>query len=102
MTIRCPVCRADNDTGTSCRRCKADLAPLVELEERRALALGQAAHAGAAGDFAAVLLYARQAQVLRAGADVLQWLAVGYLLLGDFAQARVYHRLAIAAAVQPE
>lgn len=95
--IRCPVCRADNDTGVGCRRCKADLTPLFELEERRALALEQAALAASAGDFAAVLRQARQAQFLRAGADIARWLAVGHLLRGDFAQASVHYRLALAA-----
>jgi hypothetical protein len=100
MMIRCPICRADNDddTGPACRRCKADLAPLVELEERRALALGRAAQALAFGDASGVLRHARQAQVLRAGADVSRWLAVGHLLYGDFAQARAHYRFAIAVA----
>jgi hypothetical protein len=98
MTIRCPICRAANDTGPVCRRCKADLAPLVELEERRAHILERAAKAAAVGDLAAVLRHARHAQLLRAGGDATRWLAVGHLLRGDFAAASVHYRLAIAAA----
>ena len=95
MTIRCPVCRADNDTGPTCRRCKADLAPLAELETRRALALDQAARAAALGDGEAVLRHARAAQQLRYGPDVQRWLAEGHLLRHDFAQALAYYRMVI-------
>jgi hypothetical protein len=93
MTIRCPVCRADNDTGPTCRRCKADLAPLAELEARRALALDRAARAAALGDGDAVLRHAHAAQQLRAGPDALRWLAQAYLLRRDFLQALTYYRL---------
>jgi hypothetical protein len=85
MTIRCPVCRADNDAAL-CRRCKADLAPLAELEDRRSAILGAAARAAALGDGEAVLRCAGEAQLLRAGADGLRWLAVGHLLRRDFEQ----------------
>ena len=40
--MRCPVCKADNAQGLQCRRCKADLALLFQLEEQRARALEQA------------------------------------------------------------
>jgi hypothetical protein len=93
MTIRCPVCRADNDDSASCRRCKADLVPLGALERRRALALLQAARAAAAGDGDAVLRQARVAGRLRQGADALRWLAVGHLLRRDFARALACGRL---------
>jgi hypothetical protein len=98
MMVRCPVCRADNDAGPACRRCKADLAPLVELEERRRLALEQTAQAAVSGDAAGVLRHARQGQLLRAGADIERWLAIGHILQGDFAQARAHYRVSTAAA----
>lgn len=94
MTIRCPVCRADNDVGPLCRRCKADLTPLFELEARRALALEQAARAARHGAGDAVLRLAWEAQRLRGGADALRWLAAGYLLRRDFARAVAYWELA--------
>ncbi len=94
MTIRCPVCRADSDTGPGCRRCKADLTPLFELEARRARALTQAAQAAARGAGDAVLRHAREAQLLRAGPDAMQWLAAGYVLQRDFAQAVACWQLA--------
>ena len=31
----CPVCRATNDQGPQCRRCKADLGLLFRLEAQR-------------------------------------------------------------------
>lgn len=36
MTIVCPCCRAGNDAGPACRRCKADLSLLFEARTRRA------------------------------------------------------------------
>lgn len=94
--MRCPACRADNDAPT-CRRCRADLAPLFALEDQRARALAAAARAAAAGDAAAVVESAGLAHRLRAGADALRWLAVGHLLRRDFAQAFACHRRAAAA-----
>ena len=84
MTIRCPVCRADNDAGPACRRCKADLAPLAELETRRTLALDLGARAAALGDGDAVLRHARAARQLRSGPDTLR---------RDLSQALAYYRL---------
>jgi len=94
MTIRCPVCRAENDRGPACRRCKADLAPLFELEERRARALEQAARAAAQETGDAVLRHAQEAQLLRGGADALRWMATGHLLRRDFARAVAYWAMA--------
>lgn len=33
--MRCPVCRAENDRGPNCRRCRADLSLLFALEKQR-------------------------------------------------------------------
>jgi hypothetical protein len=95
MMIRCPVCRADNDAGPTCRRCKADLAPLAELEMWRALALDLAARAAALGDGDGVLRHARAAQQMRCGPDTFRWLAEGHLLRRDFSQALAYYRVVI-------
>src|SRR3954462_3926374 len=35
MTLRCPVCRAENTSGPPCRRCRADLSLLAAVEARR-------------------------------------------------------------------
>ena len=37
--MKCPVCRAENDQGPQCRRCKADLALLFTLADQRRSAL---------------------------------------------------------------
>lgn len=98
MTIRCPVCRADNDVGPTCRRCKADLAPLAELEVRRTLTLSLAARAAALGDGDAVLRHARAAQQLRSGPDAMRWLAAGHLLRREFTQALACYHMVIGNA----
>ena len=48
--MRCPVCRAENDQGPQCRRCRADLGLLFGLEKRRRQALDAARRCVAQGD----------------------------------------------------
>jgi len=89
--IRCPVCRAENTTAPLCRRCRADLALLFELEARRARALTAAARHALQRDGAAAARLACQAHWLRRGEDSRRLVALGQLLQGDFAGAcRVY------------
>jgi hypothetical protein len=90
--MRCPVCRAENE-DTTCRRCRADLAPLFALEEQRAHALAEAQRALGNGQGAEVVHYAETAQRLRGGGDALRLLALGHLLERDFARAQSYYRL---------
>jgi hypothetical protein len=86
--MRCPVCRAENnDEDTICRRCKADLSLVVSVERARRDALTQAAHAAGQGDGQRTLQFAEAAHRLRADADSWRWLAVGGLLMRDFALA---------------
>jgi hypothetical protein len=85
--IRCPVCRADNPEGPSCRRCRADLTLLFRLEGQRERALGQARRYALAGEGAETLREARRAHALRAGEDSRRLLALGHLLSRDFAEA---------------
>ena len=40
--MRCPVCRAENNADSTCRRCKADLSLLVTVDRRRAWVLAEA------------------------------------------------------------
>lgn len=90
--MRCPVCRADNDDPT-CRRCRADLSPLLLLEAQRAVHIAASARAAGQGDGETVILEADAAQQLRRGSDGLRWLAIGHLLQSDFARAlAVYGR----------
>ena len=92
-SMRCPVCRAENEDAT-CRRCKADLSLLVALEQARGHALAQAACAAAAGDGAQTLEHAEAAHHLRADRDSRRWLAVGSLLQRDFAKALAHRQRA--------
>jgi hypothetical protein len=76
--VPCPCCKATNDTGPACRRCKADLMLLFQLEADRAALI-------AAGDF-------ERAHQLRRGNDTLQHIAAAKLLARDFAGAlAAYH-----------
>jgi hypothetical protein len=80
----CPVCRANNDSGPTCRRCKADLSLLFDLDSHRAAQLATAQ--SLLGDEAACTA-AQAADDIRRGADAQQLLAVGALLCGDYAGA---------------
>jgi hypothetical protein len=84
---RCPVCRADNDRGPQCRRCRADLGLLFELERQRRGLLGRARNEVARGRPGEALALADEAEALRVGADVQRLRAVAYLVQRDFANA---------------
>src|SRR5580765_8115396 len=91
--MRCPVCRAQNsDDGATCRRCKADLSLLVEMDKAREHVLAQAASAAAIGDGVRTLRFAKSAHNMRRDALSWRWLAIGNLLMGDFALANLCHR----------
>jgi len=81
--MRCPVCRADNDDAT-CRRCKADLSLLFDVESARTDALQRAAYFAAKGDGLRTLQHAEAAHHLRRDAESWRWLAVGGLLIHDY------------------
>jgi hypothetical protein len=99
--MRCPVCKAENAENAedaTCRRCKADLSLLVTLEQARRSALAAAAQAAAAGDGWRTLQHAEAAHRLRRDADSWRWLAVGGLLVRDFALAAACWRQVRGAA----
>jgi hypothetical protein len=85
--MRCPVCRAENAAGPTCRRCRADLSLLFDLEERRAHALAAAERSAARGAGGEVVRFAGEAHRLRRGEDSRRLLALGHLLRRDFAGA---------------
>ena len=84
ITLRCPACGAGGNREATCRRCKADLSLLEDLERSRAGYLARAAFHARRGEARACREDARQAHGLRAGADSARWLAVGSLLARDF------------------
>jgi hypothetical protein len=85
--MRCPVCRAENDQGPYCRRCRADLSLLFRLEEQRRRALERARGELARGRTEAALALLNQAEALRRGDDVLRLRAVTLLVRREFARA---------------
>lgn len=96
MPLTCPLCRASNDTGPACRRCRADLSMLFALEAQRDAELAAAARELAQGHAGAAFLHARRADDLRRDADSAMMLAMSALLRRDFAAALHQHRRAQA------
>ncbi len=92
MPRTCPVCRAANDAGPACRRCRADLTLCLAVEAQRDRALAAARAAAAAGRWADARSLAQAARDLRRGPDVDQLLAALHLLAGDFAAVWAYSR----------
>jgi hypothetical protein len=85
--MRCPLCRADNDQGPHCRRCRADLSLLFRLDEQRRRSLVRGREELARGRTEAALALLDQAEALRRGDDVLRLRAVAHLLRREFARA---------------
>jgi hypothetical protein len=100
--MRCPVCRAENDQGPQCRRCRAELGLLFALEER-------CRHVLRAGRRWLVQGQVRRAKVLTAGARALhdgaearRVDAICALLSGDYESAwRTYRSAAMEESAQP-
>ena len=92
--IRCPVCKAENVQGPTCRRCKADLSLLWALEDRRDWTLAEARRlltAGRAGEADAL---ASEADGMRTDAASQRLLALTRLMRRDFAGAWSAYRRA--------
>ena len=87
MTIPCPCCRASNDAGPACRRCKADLTLLFAVAEQRASLVAEAQSFAAEGKFGEALRSLEEADALRGGDDVRQLRAAVLLAAGDFVAA---------------
>ncbi len=87
MTIACPCCRAANETGPTCRRCRADLSLLFAVADRRGFLLSEARRLVAEGKFADAVRSLDEAAALRAGGDVRRLRAAALLLAGEYAAA---------------
>ena len=85
--MQCPVCRAQNDQGPTCRRCKADLTLLFDLEEQRSRALAVALDCVRRGRLREAKLVVMGVEALQAGDDCRRMRAVVHLLEGKFARA---------------
>lgn len=92
MSVPCPCCRASNDAGPNCRRCKADLSLLFAVEDRRGFLVAEAKRLSADGKFPDAVRSLDEADSLRAGTDVRRLRAAARLLAGEFAAAwAAYH-----------
>jgi hypothetical protein len=94
--MRCPVCKAEVAEGPLCRRCKADLSLLFQLEKQRERCCAAARQRLGEGRWSDAIRLAAQADGLRHDDESLRLAALGYLFLHDFEQALRYHRLASA------
>lgn len=95
MPVPCPCCKASNDTGPACRRCKADLSLLFAVEADRTAAVEHARRLVAEARFADALAHLDRATQLRRGDDVCRLKAAVLLLARNFAGALgAYHELA--------
>lgn len=95
MPVPCPCCKAANDTGPACRRCKADLSLLFVVEDERASLVAAARTLAAESRHSESLAVLDRAAQLRRTDDVLRLRAAVLLLARDFAGAlRAYHELA--------
>jgi hypothetical protein len=102
MPVPCPCCKASNDTGPNCRRCKADLALLFAVDAERAALVVAARQLAAESRFAESLAALDKAAQLRRGPDVLRLRAGVLVLAREFPAAlRAYHDLTTGAGDRP-
>ena len=95
MPVPCPCCKASNDTGPSCRRCKADLSLLFAVEAERTSLVAAARTLAAECRYSESLAALDRAAQLRRGDDASRVRAAVLLLGRDFAGAlAAYHELA--------
>ncbi len=90
--IRCPACKAENAQGPACRRCKADLSLLFQLEERRAWGMAEARRLLASGRAEEADALADEADWLRGDDESRRLLALTRLMRRDFAGAWACYR----------
>ena len=89
--MRCPVCRAENDQGPNCRRCRADLESLFKLEKQQRRALDAAYGCLAAGQMRRAFAISDGARALRDRVEARRLAAMSLLVARDFAGAwRMY------------
>jgi hypothetical protein len=85
--MRCPVCRAEVEEASECRRCRADLSLLVELEKQRRNALAVAHQCLRRGRYQHALALSEGAETLRRDEDTRRLRALACLLQRDFTKA---------------
>jgi hypothetical protein len=90
MTIACPACRAEN-SDRICRRCRADLGLLWDLEIERQRLMADAGDALRRCDWARVIDLSENVRQLRDGPDAARLIACAYLIRGKFYRALEWH-----------
>ena len=92
--LTCPVCKAQLEQGPQCRRCRADLSLLFDLQEQRQRILTEANLAVAAGRGEEVAILAERADALQRDSESQRLRALGCVLQRDFASAwRAYRSI---------
>ena len=89
--MHCPVCKADSALEPTCRRCKADLSLLVQVETQRGRALAAAWRLLRDGRPNAALQAAALAHEARPATDSARLLALCHLWADNFALALRWH-----------
>ena len=83
----CPVCKAEVGEGPHCRRCRADLSLLFELEAQRRRMIGMTCQSLSQGQRKRAAALADGIDALRRDEESQRLLAVAHLLRRDFARA---------------
>jgi hypothetical protein len=91
MPLTCPVCRATNDAGAACRRCRADLTLCFAVESQRDRALAAARAAAIGGRLNDAICHAESAAELRRGPDADRLIATLHLLSRDFSASWAHY-----------
>ncbi len=89
---KCPVCNARLKRGTTCHRCKADLALLIQVEEEAVHQLAKARAFFEDGDFGRAQAHAKRSMGLKASAEAAGLLAAAAFFNRDFQQAVMMKR----------
>ena len=87
----CPCCKATGNETTTCRRCKADLTPIVRLDEDRTQLLALAHVRLREGNFERAGQLLGRAEALDIDETSRQLRAMLALVQGDFEQAWSIH-----------
>lgn len=80
----CPICDAKNVRGPTCRRCRADLSLLREVEDYREQLLGWAARALSNGEVERAREFLAEAERVHPGLDTARLAAVAALIAREF------------------
>ena len=87
MAIPCPCCKASNESGPACRRCKADLGLLFAVDAARTERMHDARRMLGEARYDDALQSLEEAVKLRRGGDLSRLKAVAFLLKRDFRAA---------------